>query len=150
VGYLYFNFPPAKLFMGDSGSLLLGFLLGILPLIADSESGTSLLMPITMLLLPIMDVFFAIARRTLKKIPFSHPDMEHLHHKLLALGLENRTILALVSMIMLILAIPVLLFFVLPSKTVIPYIILVWIMVGGLFMILHMVYHRKTGSEPTP
>lgn len=143
VGYLFFNFPPAKLFMGDSGSLLLGFILAILPLIADPESGSSLLMPITMLSIPILDVFFSIARRRRKGIPFSHPDMEHLHHKLLALGLENRSILALISGVMLGLAIPVLLFFLQPAEVIMPFVLLAWLVVGILFMVLHRVYHRK-------
>ncbi|RKX89462.1 MAG: hypothetical protein DRZ90_17130 [Spirochaetes bacterium] len=143
VGYLYFNFPPAKLFMGDSGSLLLGFILAILPLVADPKSGTSLMMPITLLSIPILDVFFSIARRWRKGISFSNPDMEHLHHKLIAIGFENRTILTLISAVMVILAIPVLLFFVLPSEKVIPFILLAWILIGILFMVLHWVYHRK-------
>ena len=147
VGYLYFNFPPARLFMGDSGSLLLGFILAILPLIAEPQSGTSLLLPITILSIPILDVFFSIARRWRKGISFSHPDMEHLHHKLLALGMENRTILALISILMLILALPVLLAAVLPVKKILPCIFLVWLMIGVLFLILHRVYHKKVDTE---
>jgi len=146
VGYLYFNFPPAKLFMGDSGSLLLGFILAILPLIAEPASGNSLLLPITILSIPILDVFFSIARRTRKGIPFSHPDMEHMHHKLIAVGFSNRNILAIVSAVMMMLAVPVLLFFVLPGRTVIPFVLLAWLMIGILFIVLHLVYHRKVDS----
>jgi len=147
VGYLYFNFPPAKLFMGDSGSLMLGFILAILPLIAEPENGSSLMMPITMLSIPILDVFFSIARRKRKGMPFSHPDMEHLHHKLLAIGLGNRTILALVSGVMMLLAVPVLLFFISPAEDIVPFILLAWLVVGILFMLLHRIYHRKIDSS---
>jgi len=146
VGYLYFNFPPAKLFMGDSGSLQLGFLLAILPLIAEPDSGSIILMPVTMLSIPILDVFFSIARRKRKGIPLSHPDMEHLHHKLLAVGLENRTILAIISGVMMLLAVPVLLFFMQPKEDIMPFILLAWLIILILFIILHRVYHRKIDS----
>jgi len=146
VGYLYFNFPPANIFMGDSGSLLMGFMLGILPLIAEPESGINLILPLTMLSIPILDVFYSIARRRRKNIPFSHPDMEHLHHKLLAVGLDNRTILSLISGLMMVLALPVLLLYLRPSRNFMPFILLTWLMIGILFMVLHRVYHRKTDT----
>ena len=142
LGYLFFNFPPAKLFMGDSGSMMLGFLLAVFPLMAEPESGNSLIMPVTLLMIPIMDVFFAIARRIRKKVPFSTPDMEHTHHKLLKLGLDERIILALVNTLILVSAVPVLIFYILSDKAFLP-VIIVWIITGIFFVVLHFVYHKK-------
>jgi len=95
-GYLFYNFPPARIFMGDSGSLTLGFILSLLPLLAAPESGTSLVMPVAMLAIPIADVLAAMLRRKRKGLHFFIPDREHMHHKLLDMGLDERQILALI------------------------------------------------------
>ncbi len=95
-GYLFYNFPPARIFMGDSGSLTLGFLLALLPLMAEPQSGTALVLPVTMLMIPIADVFAAMIRRKRKGLHFFTPDREHMHHKLLDMGLDERQILSLI------------------------------------------------------
>lgn len=95
-GYLFFNFPPAKIFMGDSGSLFLGFILALLPIAAFPKSGTSLVLPITMLLIPIMDVVAAIWRRKREDRNIFSPDRFHIHHKMMNLGLSTRNILAVI------------------------------------------------------
>jgi len=97
-GFLVFNFPKAKIFMGDSGSLFLGFMLATLPLLHKSvypkEAG--IFSAITVLLIPIYDVFAAILRRRRRGQSVMKADREHLHHKLMDLGLETRQILAIV------------------------------------------------------
>lgn len=95
VGFLFFNFPPARLFMGDSGALFLGFTLAVLPLLRfpHQPSTTDLITPVTILTIPILDTAAAIIRRTRKGVPFYSPDREHIHHKLLDLGLPDRTVL---------------------------------------------------------
>lgn len=95
-GYLFFNFPPAKIFMGDSGSLFLGFILALLPIAAFPESGTSLVLPVTMLLIPVMDVIAAIWRRKREKRNIFSPDRFHIHHKMMNMGLSTRNILAVI------------------------------------------------------
>jgi UDP-GlcNAc:undecaprenyl-phosphate GlcNAc-1-phosphate transferase len=96
VGFLVFNYPPAKIFMGDSGSLFLGFCLACLPLSGEiskvSAFGT-LLVPVTLLTIPILDTITSVIRRLRHKVPIIHPDKEHIHHKLLGIGLNQRQIL---------------------------------------------------------
>jgi UDP-GlcNAc:undecaprenyl-phosphate GlcNAc-1-phosphate transferase len=91
LGFLIFNFHPAKIFLGDGGSLLLGFLLGVLAIISGGKIAIALLV----LGIPIMDAAWVIARRLLnKKSPFQSSDKLHLHHRLLALGIgQTKTVL---------------------------------------------------------
>lgn len=98
AGFLVYNFPKASIFMGDSGSLFLGFLLAIFPLLHKSSFPlqAGLLPGITVLLVPIYDVFASMIRRTRRGQSVMEPDREHLHHKLLDLGLDVRQILTLV------------------------------------------------------
>ncbi|RMD60367.1 undecaprenyl/decaprenyl-phosphate alpha-N-acetylglucosaminyl 1-phosphate transferase [Candidatus Parcubacteria bacterium] len=93
LGFLRYNFPPARIFMGDTGSLFLGFCLACLSLQAftGQESGTHLAVLFIPFGIPITDTFLAIARRlTLGKHPFS-ADRKHIHHRLLDLGLTQST-----------------------------------------------------------
>ncbi|WP_158304551.1 MraY family glycosyltransferase [Spirochaeta thermophila] len=94
-GFLVFNFPPAKIFMGDGGSHFLGMSLAVAPFLFDGPSITTLsLIPVILLLsVPIFDTIAAILRRTRKRISIGEPDNEHIHHKLLALGLSSRKVL---------------------------------------------------------
>ena len=95
LGFLAFNLPPARIFMGDSGSLLLGFVLAVIPLVggASGPSIVDMLAPATVLLVPIIDTIAAIARRIRARRPIYKPDRDHIHHKLLALGLKETSIL---------------------------------------------------------
>lgn len=105
LGFLRYNFHPAQIFMGDTGSMFLGFNLSALAIIGLTKSATvvSLFMPIVILGIPIMDTFFAILRRFVQGKPIFSPDKEHLHHRLLEMGLTHRhTVMAiyLVSLIL--------------------------------------------------
>lgn len=97
-GFLFHNFPPAKVYMGDSGAYMIGFVIAALSLI-NSEKGTvlaALIAPVLALALPISDVAFAIIRRGLKGLPLFRPDKGHIHHRLLQAGLSSqRTVLLL-------------------------------------------------------
>lgn len=88
LGFLIFNFNPAKIFLGDSGAMLLGFLLGsITVLSATSRSGTmTLFVPILALGVPIFDTGFAILRRLASGRCIFAADQEHLHHRLVSKG----------------------------------------------------------------
>ncbi|MDR1996825.1 MAG: undecaprenyl/decaprenyl-phosphate alpha-N-acetylglucosaminyl 1-phosphate transferase [Candidatus Margulisbacteria bacterium] len=85
LGFLRFNFPPASIFMGDTGSLLLGFLLGACSIEGVLKSATliSLAIPAISLLIPLSDTALAILRRAKKRVHIFKADKEHLHHRLL-------------------------------------------------------------------
>ena len=91
VGFLPFNFSPAKTFIGDTGSNFLGFMLAVVSILGVAKTYTAavIVLPVIVLGLPIFDVLFAIVRRIIKgksiKAVFM-PDKGHLHHKLVAKG----------------------------------------------------------------
>lgn len=91
LGFLIHNFPPAKIFMGDSGSLFLGFMISVIALVSYKVATlTSLIIPIVILAIPIFDTALAIFRRIIKGESIGHADMEHFHHQLLKLKFSNR------------------------------------------------------------
>jgi UDP-GlcNAc:undecaprenyl-phosphate/decaprenyl-phosphate GlcNAc-1-phosphate transferase len=92
LGFVPFNFHPASIFMGDSGSLFIGFALGALSLNGWSGRPTVLgvAVPILCFGLPIVDVTLAVARRFLKEQPLFRADADHVHHKLLRRGLSQQ------------------------------------------------------------
>ncbi|MCA1060795.1 undecaprenyl/decaprenyl-phosphate alpha-N-acetylglucosaminyl 1-phosphate transferase [Rossellomorea aquimaris] len=98
IGFLFFNFNPAKIFMGDTGALFLGYCISIISLLGLYKSVTifSLVVPIIILAIPIFDTFFAIIRRILNKQSISAPDKSHLHHRLLALGYSHKETVLLI------------------------------------------------------
>ncbi|MBQ0138773.1 MAG: undecaprenyl/decaprenyl-phosphate alpha-N-acetylglucosaminyl 1-phosphate transferase [Kurthia sp.] len=91
MGFLFYNFHPAKIFMGDTGALFLGFIISVLALLGfKNVTFVSLVIPIIMLGVPISDTFFAIVRRLLNKQPPFQPDKSHLHHRLISIGFTHR------------------------------------------------------------
>ena len=101
VGFLYYNFNPAKIFMGDSGSMFLGFMLSGISVIGAVKAATTIaiIVPILALGLPIMDTTFAIVRRYRGGVPIFKPDKGHLHHRLLDLGFSQRQAVLLMYVI---------------------------------------------------
>jgi UDP-GlcNAc:undecaprenyl-phosphate GlcNAc-1-phosphate transferase len=100
IGFLYFNFHPARIFMGDTGSLFLGFNLAALSIMGFKEAVfVSFIIPIVVLGVPLWDTFFAIVRRIVNKKPISSPDKGHLHHCLLKMGLSHRATVITIYMI---------------------------------------------------
>ncbi|MBQ6455411.1 MAG: undecaprenyl/decaprenyl-phosphate alpha-N-acetylglucosaminyl 1-phosphate transferase [Eggerthellaceae bacterium] len=93
LGFLRYNFNPASIFMGDSGALLLGFLLGVSSLFAVAKSAliVSLLVPIVTAGVPIIDTATAIIRRMRAGVSIGTPDKGHIHHRLLQSGFSQRT-----------------------------------------------------------
>ncbi|MER2113316.1 MAG: MraY family glycosyltransferase [Solibacillus isronensis] len=91
IGFLFFNFHPAKIFMGDTGALFLGFMISVLALLGFKNVAViSFVIPVIMLGVPISDTFFAIVRRLRSGKKWSDPDKSHLHHRLLDLGFSHR------------------------------------------------------------
>jgi UDP-GlcNAc:undecaprenyl-phosphate/decaprenyl-phosphate GlcNAc-1-phosphate transferase len=91
LGFLYFNFHPAKIFMGDTGALFLGYMIAVLSMLGfKNVTMISLIVPLIILGVPISDTFFAIIRRIVNKSPLSAPDKSHLHHCLLRIGFTHK------------------------------------------------------------
>jgi UDP-GlcNAc:undecaprenyl-phosphate GlcNAc-1-phosphate transferase len=154
LGFLVFNFPPAKIFMGDSGSLFLGFCLAVFPLVGGiskvSAFGT-LLVPVTLLTIPILDISTSVIRRLRNKVSIIHPDKEHIHHKLLDMGLNQRQILWVLYGFSLYLSVVAITSVILPREINVYLIFVVW--VGSLlgYGLLYYVNTRQrsasTGEE---
>ena len=84
LGFLVYNFHPAKIFLGNSGSMFIGYIIAVVSLLGfKNVTITSLIIPILILAIPILDTFFAIVRRLLKKESPTKGDQNHLHHQLL-------------------------------------------------------------------
>jgi len=92
VGFLFFNFNPARIFMGDTGSLFLGFVLATFSISTSAKGSTAiaLTVPLLVLGLPIVDTVLAIGRRVKARRNIFSADQEHIHHKLLKAGFSHR------------------------------------------------------------
>jgi len=104
LGFLVHNFNPAKIFMGDSGSMFLGYIIAVIALLGFKNiTLTSFLVPMLLLAIPIMDTLFAILRRLINHKPLGEPDKNHLHHQLLKLRLSQRKTVIIIYVILFIL-----------------------------------------------
>jgi UDP-GlcNAc:undecaprenyl-phosphate GlcNAc-1-phosphate transferase len=93
AGFLLFNFKPARIFMGDSGSLFIGFLLGSISLLDVTHVAgvpTLVFAPVTVLAIPVFDTLFVSVTRRLRGQPISQGGTDHSSHRLVRLGLEER------------------------------------------------------------
>ncbi len=91
LGFLVHNFHPARLFAGESGSAFMGFTIAIISLLGFKGTLlTSVLVPILILAVPILDTLFAIIRRKLKGKPIFEADKEHLHHQFMKMNFSQR------------------------------------------------------------
>lgn len=99
TGFLFFNFYPAKIFMGDGGSMFLGFMIGAGSLVCQTKTSTlvGLAIPFLVMGVPILDTgFVVVGRRILERRSIFAPDRNHLHHRLLDLGLNHRTVVIII------------------------------------------------------
>lgn len=92
IGFLRYNFHPASIFMGDSGSLTLGFALGAVSLLSVTRVAglTTIIVPLVIATVPIIDTFSAIVRRLRGHVSIGHADRGHIHHRLMAEGFDQR------------------------------------------------------------
>jgi UDP-GlcNAc:undecaprenyl-phosphate GlcNAc-1-phosphate transferase len=93
LGFLFFNFNPARIFMGDSGSYFLGFTLAVCSIagpLQKASAAVSIAVPVVALGVPIIDTLLAMVRRFLEKRPLFSPDRGHIHHRLLDMGITHR------------------------------------------------------------
>ncbi len=146
VGFFRYNFRPARIFLGDSGSLFVGFMLAVLSVHGATKSATAVLtvVPILVLALPLLDTGLAIVRRWLRGRPIFGADERHLHHRLLAIGLTRTRAAVLLFVLAAGLAMFGVMLFFAPQRAV------VFIAVGGggactallLFGIKRLGYHE--------
>lgn len=93
LGFLLYNFPPAKCYMGDSGAYLIGYMIAALSML-NSQKGAvmaAMIGPTMALALPILDVAFALFRRSIRGLPLFRPDRGHIHHLLMKTGLPRKS-----------------------------------------------------------
>lgn len=103
LGFLPYNFNPAKIFLGDTGALFLGFMISVMSLQGlKNVTVISLIIPIVILGIPITDTIYAMLRRYLNNMPISSADKHHMHHRLMSLGLSHKqTVLSIYSIALL-------------------------------------------------
>ena len=92
LGFLPFNFNPAKIFMGETGAAFLGFTLSVISIqgVMKSYAAISIAIPLLVLGLPLLDKLFAIVRRVVTRKPVAQADRRHFHHRLMDMGLSQR------------------------------------------------------------
>lgn len=107
IGFLLFNFNPAKVFMGDSGALFLGFMLASISTIGTLKSTAvmAIVIPITVVALPILDVALSMFRRMRQGMGLMQADKDHIHHRLLRFGWSHREVVLLMYIVTLLLSI---------------------------------------------
>lgn len=101
LGFLHYNFHPAKVFMGDAGSHFLGFTIAVLSVLQNWKvaTGVAFAVPILILAVPIFDTAFAVLRRLHRGQPIFSPDKGHIHHRLLSLGLNQRSVVLVIYLL---------------------------------------------------
>jgi len=95
LGFLVFNFPPARIYLGDGGAYLIGFCIAALSLASSNKGSIAAVMLVTVVGLgvPILDTTFALVRRGVRGFPLFHADHEHIHHRLEDLGFSKRRVI---------------------------------------------------------
>jgi len=149
LGFLVYNFPPARIYVGDTGSNFLGFIIAVITLLGyKTATFTSLIIPLLILATPFIDTIFAILRRMLKgQNPFNTPDKEHFHHQLLKMKFSTRTSLLIIYAIDIMFA-AVSIFYVL-GDTYDAIIIYIGLMLVFLFIVLKtdILFKRSKGGS---
>jgi UDP-GlcNAc:undecaprenyl-phosphate GlcNAc-1-phosphate transferase len=94
LGFVPFNFYPARIFLGDTGSMFLGFMLASLGVLGSLKATTAtvLILPLVVLGVPVFDTLWAILRRTSRRVSPFKPDRDHIHHRLVRIGLHHRQV----------------------------------------------------------
>ncbi|SFC11296.1 UDP-GlcNAc:undecaprenyl-phosphate GlcNAc-1-phosphate transferase [Alkalibacterium subtropicum] len=100
AGFLPYNFFPARIYLGDTGALFLGFMISVLSLYGlKNVTLITLIIPIVILGIPITDTVYAMLRRKLNKLPMSSADRHHMHHRLMSLGLTHKQTVLVIYLI---------------------------------------------------
>ncbi|WP_423188916.1 glycosyltransferase family 4 protein [Alkalibacterium sp. f15] len=100
IGFLPYNFYPAKIYLGDTGALFLGFMISVMSLYGlKNVTLITLIIPIVILGIPITDTVYAMLRRKLNSMPMSSADRHHMHHRLMTLGLTHKQTVLVIYLI---------------------------------------------------
>lgn len=100
LGYLPYNFHPAKIFMGDTGSMFIGYMIAIVALLGfKNVTLTSFITPLLILAIPILDTILAIIRRIIAGKPIGEADKDHIHHQFLKMKLSTRKTVLIIYVI---------------------------------------------------
>ncbi len=99
AGFLAYNLPPASIFLGDSGSMVIGLVVGMISMqgALKTSATLSIAVPAVVMSIPMLDTVFAIVRRKLSGRPFDSADRGHIHHRLLERGLTNWQALCIIG-----------------------------------------------------
>jgi UDP-GlcNAc:undecaprenyl-phosphate GlcNAc-1-phosphate transferase len=105
AGFLPYNISPAKIFMGDAGSMFIGFMLGILSIMSMSQKPLEFfVVPVFIILMPILDMAMAILRRLMLRCPVMQADKQHFHHRLNRYFRSQRLVVLILAMCQLVFA----------------------------------------------
>jgi len=145
LGFMIHNFYPAKIFAGDSGSMFMGLMIAVVSLLGfKTATVTSLIVPILILGIPIIDTLCAILRRVIKKQSFYLPDKLHLHHQLLNMGLSHRNTVLVIYLMNALFAVASIVYFT-QNKVVGKYVyIVIFLMVVWLISKTTIIADKKT------
>ncbi len=157
LGFLCYNWPPAKLFMGDAGSQFLGFMISVFPLFSSSNvfEFNKFIIMIVITSFPVFDTIAAIWRRLRDKRPIMSPDRSHLHHKLLNMGYTRPSALYLLCFLQVLLCGSVLIAYLLGAKKGMALLIESTVFVSLFFSFVHYtnrainLKHAAENSEDT-
>ncbi|MBN2689886.1 MAG: undecaprenyl/decaprenyl-phosphate alpha-N-acetylglucosaminyl 1-phosphate transferase [Gammaproteobacteria bacterium] len=148
LAFLFYNFNPAKVFLGDTGSMFLGYTMAILTLLFSHKSGVvvTIIAPLLALSFPILEMAISIFRRLLRGAPVFTSDGAHTHHKLLNLGYSQRKVVLLIYLVSAIFGISAILMQVLPEQMIFIAFILVVVNVSFLIWLAgYLSPHRFVG-----
>ncbi len=135
LGFLLHNFPPASIYLGDTGSMFLGYMISVISLLGFKVATiTSLVIPLLILAIPIFDTAAAIIRRVLKGESIGHADKEHFHHQLLKMKFSTRITVIIIYIINILFACASILFAIGDSEQAIAIYVLLMLLL--LFIIL--------------
>lgn len=134
LGFLFHNFYPAKIFMGDSGSMFLGLMISVITLLGfKSTMMSAIIVPLFILVVPLLDTIFAIIRRKLKGESVTTPDRMHIHHQLLKRNFSQRSVVLIIYLITILFS-GASIVWILIDKTI-GYLIYVVLMLGFIFLV---------------
>ncbi len=147
LGFLPFNFYPARIFLGDTGSMFLGFVLAGLGVVGSLKASTAtvLIIPIVVLGIPVFDTLWAIQRRTRRRVSPFKPDRDHLHHRLVRVGLHHRHVVLVLYFVAAFLGVTAYVMAQLPRQTVLLFALL--LAVGGVLGVSTLQYIEQHLEE---
>ena len=144
LGFLFHNFNPASIFMGDSGSMFLGYMIAVIALLGyKNVTFTSFIVPIFLLAIPIMDTCFAILRRFINHKPISMPDKNHLHHQFLKKNFSQKKTVLIIYLIDILFALASIVYVLGDSKIGIAIYTILFIVVFGIIFKTDIIFERK-------